>query len=302
MNYKFDLNENINSAVKRVAIELIDDSVERLYNVRKTFDESIHETRKNFKKQRALLRLVRFELGDDLYKKENTLFRDTGRILSGIRDASVTVETLKYLQIQRPDEIDSDELTNLKKNLRLRTRRIRSQFKKNQELIEAIINILDKHKSQVRRWPLKRKSFIQIVPGIKLVFERGQNAFYLAKKNPSAENFHDWRKRVKYLLYHVRLLENAWPEYMNLLALKLDELSDILGIEHDLAEFRKLLQREKMLFENKAEQAKLFNLIGQERIKLQTAAKLIAPYIYFEPAKNFTQRLPVYWYQSKNLE
>lgn len=299
MNFKISTNEQINNAVKRIGIELLDDSISRLQNINLTFDDSIHETRKNFKKMRGLIRLVRFELGSNLYKKENVLFRDTGRILSGIRDAAVMVETVDLLRKKYPKEISREDYKQLRKNLSLRARRIRAQFKKNQQLIEAIIKILTKHKDEFRKLPLRKKSFKQIVPGSKLVYERGQNALAAAKKYPSAENYHEWRKRVKYLWYHTRILEEAWPDYMNILSNKLSELSDVLGLEHDLAELRKLLLRETSLFENKEAQTKLFNLIGQERLLLQANAKAIAPYIYSEPSDNFTSRLEAYWNQSK---
>jgi len=297
MAFKILLNEDINYAVKRIGLELLDDSITRLKNIHISFDDSIHETRKNFKKMRGLIRLVRFELGYDLYKKENMLFRDTGRILSGIRDATVMVETVDLIRKKYSKEIEKDDYKLLRKNLSLRARRVRAQFKKNQQLIEAIINILTKHKDELRKLPLRKKSFKQLVPGIELVYERGQTALATAKKYPSAENYHEWRKRAKYLWYFTRILEEAWLDYMNILSDKLSELSDVLGTEHDLSELRNLLLKETSLFKNKEVQSKLFNFIGQERLYLQAEAKSIAPYIYSEPSDNFTSRLEAYWKQ-----
>lgn len=295
MTFKILTNEEINSAIKRIGIELLDDSITRFKKIHLHFDDSIHETRKNFKKLRAILRLVRFELGHDLYKKENVLFRDTGRIISGIRDAAVMVETTDYLRKKYSKEISREDFKQLRKNLSLSARRVRAQFKKNEELIEAIIKILSKHRDEIRKWPLRKKSFKQLVPGIQLVYERGQNALAAAKRNPSAENFHEWRKRAKYLWYHTRILEDAWPEYMNILSNKLSELSDVLGLEHDVSELRNLLLKETSLFEDKEVQSKLFNFIGQERLYLQAEARSIAPYIYCESSDNFTSRLEAYW-------
>ena len=58
----------------------------------------MHEARKDMKKLRALLRLVRGELGDRVYAFENTCFRDTARELSGVRDADVMLATLGDLE------------------------------------------------------------------------------------------------------------------------------------------------------------------------------------------------------------
>ncbi|HKN40971.1 MAG TPA: CHAD domain-containing protein [Acidimicrobiia bacterium] len=60
-------------------------------------DEAAHDARKRAKKLRALLRLVRPELGDDVYRRENRALRDAARRLSPVRDAWVLVETLDGL-------------------------------------------------------------------------------------------------------------------------------------------------------------------------------------------------------------
>ncbi|KUG24736.1 hypothetical protein ASZ90_005455 [hydrocarbon metagenome] len=298
MNYKIFINEEINEAVKRVGIELLDDSISRLKNVNHSFDDSIHETRKNFKKMRALLRLIRFALTKQNYRNENILFRDTGRILSGIRDAAVMVETLDLIYKHFPDQINKDDYKSLRKKLSLRARRIRSQFKNNNNLIEAIINILDLHKTKIANWQLDKKEFDQIVPGLQSVYEQGFKAMNEAVKSSSSENYHRWRKSVKYLWYHVRILADAWHEYMQPLSEKLSTLSDLLGFEHDLVELRSLLIRESAFLTDKEKQTKLLNLIGQERLRLQTEAKLVAQYIYSESPENFVARINSYWNQS----
>lgn len=299
MSYKIFINEEIKEAVKRVGIELLDDSISRLKNVNHSFDDAIHETRKNFKKMRALLRLIRFELGKQNYRNENILFRDTGRILSGIRDAAVMVETLDLIYKHFPDQINEDDYKSLRKKLSLRARRIRYQFKNNSDLIEAIINILSLHKTKIANWQLDRKEFNQIVPGLQSVYEQGYKAMNNAVRYSSSENYHRWRKSVKYLWYHVRILVDAWREYMQPLSEKLSTLSDLLGLEHDLVELRCLLIGESELFTDKEEQTKLLNLIGQERLRLQTEAKLVAQYIYSESPENFVSRIRSYWNQSQ---
>ena len=59
---------------------------------------SIHGARKDLKKLRALLRLVREELGTALFKVENHRYRDAGQLLAGSRDAEVKLQTLIALR------------------------------------------------------------------------------------------------------------------------------------------------------------------------------------------------------------
>ncbi len=298
MALKILLEEELNAAVKRMMIELLDDSINRLDNVAIRFDDSIHETRKNFKKLRAVIRLVRFEVGYDLYKKENILFRDTSRLLSGIRDAAVMAESVDYLRKKYSNEIGKEDFKPIRKNLSLRARKVRTQFKKNKELIAAIRNILDKHIDEIRSLPIHKRSFKLVAPGLKLVYQRGLNARVKVQQNPSASNYHEWRKRAKYLWYHIRILEDAWPEYMVLLAGKLSDLSDILGREHDLAELRDLIVRDRELLEDESSRNRFLNYLGQERLTLQSEAKTTAPFIYSESANQFVSRIESYWNQS----
>ena len=47
--------------------------------------EAIHEARKDMKKVRSAIRLVRDHLGDDLWRRENDHYRNVERMLSGFR-------------------------------------------------------------------------------------------------------------------------------------------------------------------------------------------------------------------------
>ena len=48
-------------------------------------EEAVHSARKDMKKLRALLRLVRGELGASVYRRENACFREAAAALAGLR-------------------------------------------------------------------------------------------------------------------------------------------------------------------------------------------------------------------------
>src|SRR5690348_3769495 len=62
-----------------------------------TDDSSIHAARKELKKARATLRLLRDALGKTTYKRENTALRDAARPLSEARDGRVLLDALSSL-------------------------------------------------------------------------------------------------------------------------------------------------------------------------------------------------------------
>ncbi len=98
-SFRFDPGAPIPDEVRRVARGRIDHALDELRGESdSTREEAVHEARKDMKKLRALLRLVRGELGDRVYAFENTCFRDTARELSGVRDADVMLVTLGDLE------------------------------------------------------------------------------------------------------------------------------------------------------------------------------------------------------------
>ena len=59
-------------------------------------------------------------------------------------------------------------------------------------------------------------------------------AFGHARRQPSDENLHEWRKRLKDLLYQLRLLQAAWPTVLGAYVQEAHRLADLLGDDHDL--------------------------------------------------------------------
>jgi hypothetical protein len=96
--YRFKLGEPVPEGIKRIVREEIEAAVRHLSGQGKPDrDEAIHEARKNVKKIRGVLRLMRPELGE-IYRLENTHFRDIGRQLSQFRDAGAMIETFDALR------------------------------------------------------------------------------------------------------------------------------------------------------------------------------------------------------------
>ena len=84
-------------------------------------------------------------------------------------------------------------------------------------------------------WPLERDGFEPLEDGLERTYRRGRRDLARRGKDPTAENLHEWRKRVKDLWYHCAILERSWKPVMSALADEAHELSDRLGDDHDLA-------------------------------------------------------------------
>ncbi len=75
--------------MRRIVIEQVDRCTDLLRH-EPDLDRCVHEMRKALKRVRAVLRLMRGELGRFRYRQENVVIRDAARRWSPFREAAVT--------------------------------------------------------------------------------------------------------------------------------------------------------------------------------------------------------------------
>src|SRR5215468_6999198 len=97
MGFRIKECEQVPVAIKRIALDQIDRSLDRLELKTRNKARAVHEARVCFKKIRAVLRLIYGEIGREIFKLENTAYRDAGRLLSSARDTDVVADTLEEL-------------------------------------------------------------------------------------------------------------------------------------------------------------------------------------------------------------
>src|SRR6201999_1445400 len=87
--YRLKTDEAAPVGLQRIAAGRARKARKKLDEVEDDGAAAIHGARKDLKKLRAVLRLVREELGEKAYRTQNRRFRDAGRLLSDTRDAEV---------------------------------------------------------------------------------------------------------------------------------------------------------------------------------------------------------------------
>lgn len=299
MSYRLEPKEPLGIGLKRIAREQIDQALEQLTTAPEGRDEAVHDARKRFKKIRAVLRLVRDEIGSDVYQRENVCYRDAGRQLADIRDSFVMVETLDNLTQQYADALNGNSYDELRKKLAAEHDAIKRELLDHNQTMSRVAATIQKARQRVESWPITHNDFPAISGGLKRVYKRGYKGLVNAYANPKPENFHEWRKRIKYLWYHTRILRNLWPDLLAELADQTHNLADYLGDDHDLAELRHLLLTRPELFNSEGAMEDLIECINRRQAELKAASRPLGQRIYTEKPKTFVKRIGGYWQVSQ---
>ena len=280
------------AGLERIALGRVRHAVDELRGKGSdTFSESVHEARKDLKKVRSVLRLVRDELDESVYRRENERFRDAARLLSGARDAEVKLET-----IQRLREVDGEMPGDA--GLRDYVRSLESERDyrvADRAELERAASEIEAGATAIEDWALERDSWGLVSPGLTRGYRRGRNRFRDTRRDPSAENVHEWRKRVKDLWYHLRILKPVWPGLLQETAEQAHALSDRLGDHHDLAVLAEDARHRRDRFGSEADLEALLAAIERRQAELLDEALGLGSRLYAEKPRAFADRLGSYW-------
>jgi CHAD domain-containing protein len=284
--YRLKRKEALPEGVARIARGRIDHAIDELNGeAGSSPEEAVHNTRKDMKKLRALLRLMRGELGDDVYRRENECFRDAAAELSGVRDADVMLATLEGLELEEPV---SGPLRQA-----LEAHRLRTGGGSRKQAASQVIAILEEARARVGDWPLERDDFEALRPGLTRMYKRGRREFRALREEPTVEGLHEWRKRSKELWYDHTLLRSLWKPVMDAVGDEAHALSDRLGDDHDLAMLVAWAQ------EHTEPEPELVEAVERRRAELQRDAFELGARLYADRPKVFMRRLELLWEASR---
>jgi len=291
--YRLKRKEPLGDGLRRIALGRVDDALDHLRDPDADPAEAVHEARKDLKKVRSVLRLARGRLGDELYRAENARFRDAGQRLSGARDAQVKLETLDQLSERTGDRLTAQRIRGLRERLEAE-RGLEAGAERGDATAQAADEI-EAGRKRIAEWPLEGEDWGIVAPGVRRAYRRGRNRLADAAVEPSVENLHEWRKRVKDLWYSLRILSPAWPDVAKPLADQAHELSDLLGDDHDLAVLATAARESADAFDDPGDLDVVLEAIGERRAELQHNAVSLGRRIYADKPGAFSARLESWW-------
>jgi CHAD domain-containing protein len=294
MAYRLDLSDDVPASIRRCASEQLADAA-RLLRDEAAEDpvESVHGARKDLKKTRSLLRLARPGMRSRDYRRETAALRSIARSLSATRDADVMVQTVDALAERFAGRLPKKAFREV------RTRFVREARASRAAIGTAtspqIIDELDAASAGAESWNVDACDLATLRAGAVRAYDRGRRAMRKVEADPSVEHLHEWRKRVKDLWYHARLLQDAWPGLFEAQANEAHALSDLLGDDHDLAVLaERLTASGDAVSAAPVDHDAMLELVAERRAGLHADALRLGRRLYAERAKAFGRRLARY--------
>jgi len=251
--------ESLPDGLRRMALEQTDLALEQLQNAEgEEAGQAVHETRKAIKRLRAIVRLLEGELGRDECAREQATLRTAAAYLAGARDAEVMLSTVDAIVARGPKTLARRPgISRLRGHLEAERAQAERQMLEPANRIR-VADELRMFRGWVLRWELAPADGIAPVEqGLGRVYRQGRKRYRRAagRHGGRMRTMHQWRKRAKDLRYAAEALrrleakkgrasrlrgkrrEQAGAESRRLrrTASRADDLSEVLGEEHDLA-------------------------------------------------------------------
>jgi len=293
MSYRIQLSESIDLNLRRIVAERLEKAIDA---IDADGTEAAHTVRKQLKKARAALRLVR-DAEPKLYEQENDALRDAARHMSDVRDSEAMVETFDALTEHYNDHIDRRHYTPIGQTLRdlLETARQESAERDDPA---AVRELLEAAHDRIDDWPTLPDSFKPLGQGLARSYERGRDqlkAFASQSAPADPETVHTLRKRAKYHRYHTRLLQDAWTPVLKTHRKQLHDLTDQLGMHRDLHVLSETLDADPGAFAQRERVEELVLMARTRQEDLSDEAQRLGHKLFAEKPKHLVKRWKQYW-------
>jgi CHAD domain-containing protein len=214
----------------------LDKAVRALEKRNAPSDGAVHYARKQLKRARAGLRLLRDAVPKASYSRENGALRDAARPLSLIRDARIMLDTLERARRNTPSR--GGGLRRLRRALREERASVRREILQHAVHRKRIVRTLTRAGHRLARWRPRVDNRSALRASVKRLYRRGRKALARAETDPTVENLHEFRKQVKYLGLAMQTLAAIEASTRGKLAKRAEFIADRLGDDHDLAMLR----------------------------------------------------------------
>ncbi len=277
----------ISTAVRAAMCDEIAGALQALWQRSRPSDDTMHEVRKDLKRARGALRLLREVVGEAAYARENLELRDAARPLASVRDATVALEVVRELLESEKKPARRTRLLELRRALHAERRRAREALLRGHRLAGIAHSLQDAgERAEYWRFPLEDTPVLRA--GLERVYRKGRRALKRARAAGTTESLHESRKQVKYLQQALAVVADGGSRGLRKLERRAGAVAERLGDDHDLAMLEAKLAA--LPARSKA-QRELIARIEARRAKLQKKALKLGRRMYRRKAAAFVERV-----------
>lgn len=295
MSYRLKLREPLGEGLRRVGLDQVEMAETKLRG-QDDPARAVHDARRCLKRLRALLRLIRLALEERDYQREAKRLVGTGRLLAGARDGHVMLQTLRMLEARHGALPEGG----------------------NARLVQILCaldqaapdNVLDARNRAIKRLGGTRKFLAgplldtvdveHVFDGMAKSYKKARRARRVCERQPTDENFHDWRKAAQQHWRHMQLLSRGWPGEFDARAGEAKELSRLLGEDHDLSVLAAFARSHAQDLPDAAVAA-LETQCSSSQQELRRLADLRGGRLFAESSQALRDRLAIYWEAAREL-
>jgi len=280
------MNRIEGAAVRGALCDEIAAALQLLWERRPPNDAAMHQVRKDLKRARAALRLLRDAVGDEAYARENLELRDAARPLSGVRDAAVGLEVVRGLLDVERKPARRAKLVELRHRLGEERERARRKLLAGPRLSAIEYSLQDAgQRAEYWRFPFDDAALLRA--GFERLYRKGRKALKQARAEATPGSLHESRKQVKYLQQALAMVGGG-SQRLRKLSKRAGKVADRLGDDHDLAALEGRLAASPA--RSKAER-KLIARVEKRRAKLQKKALKLARRMYRRKPAAFVEQV-----------
>ncbi len=222
---------------------------------------AVHAARKDLKRARTVLRLLRPALGDRVYHRDNLVLRDSARVLNAARDAKMLVETIQFLRRSNRSLRACPGVAKLAGRLQAEQASMQRRLQERPKELERTRRALEVLHDRLGDWQVGRHGWSVLGPALKRIYGASRCALPGTRIRLSDASLHEWRKQVKYLRYALQMLKPVRSRKLARLARQAERLTDELGRAHDLAVLAR--KADRFANDNGVDLAPLEKIIGR---------------------------------------
>ena len=292
---QFRAGESVRDGLVRVASELIGRAVSRIEFGGKNRAEDLHQVRLTVKRLRASLRMVRPVIGKAFFGRENRRLKKVADHLSLLRDAVVSRRTL--LKLAGNHSIKQD-----RKAVALVLARIAEQgpasgqFRERCETaLHQVVGSLVEAADNFQNMLILAEEWEAIGLGLHNAYREARDRMSRAARSDQEEEFHDWRKEMKYLYYELQMVQPAWPERLGTMLRRLKKLEEKLGKVHDFAGLRNMLEESPRRYGGRRAVKRVVACLDRQSTRLRRQSQALGKKLFLEKPAKFVAKLNTHW-------